>query len=92
MLVLLTMQVGPVDWEKFRSALDWASGQNMPGLLSSKTYRAEDDPSTVIMIQEWESHEAFHKVGDEVGPEFVSRAGMEGAEWIDRTWTLAHEG
>ena len=92
MAILLTMQVGPVDWEKFRSALDWAAQQNSPGLISSKTYRAEDDPSTVIMEQEWESHEAFHKVGDEVGPEFVARAGAESLDWQDQVWVLAHEG
>lgn len=92
MSILLTMQVGPVDWEKFQSALEWASSQGMPGLISSRTYRAENDPATVIMIQEWESHDAFHTVGDELGPEFNARAGTEGADWIDRTWVLAHEG
>lgn len=92
MSVLVSMQVGPVDWEKFSAAIRWANGQANPGLLSVRAYRAEDDPSTVFVLEEWESHEAFHRVADQYGDEFNRRAGTEGLEWVDRVWTPASIG
>ena len=89
MSVLITMQVGPVDWEKFRSAVQWADGKRAPGYISRKVYRAEDDPARVLLIEEWESHEAFHKSSDEMGDEFNRRAGTEGLEWVDHSWVSA---
>ena len=86
MSVLLTMQVGPVDWDKFKAAAEWGYGHNPSGLISSKVYRAEDDPSTVLVVEEWDSHDAWHRFADEVGEEFNSRAGTEGANWQDTIW------
>ena len=86
MSVLITMQVGPVDWAKFRAAIDWADSKHVPGHISTQVYRAENDPATVLVLEEWESHEAFHKAADELGEEFNRRAGTEGLEWEDRSW------
>ena len=58
MSVLLTMQVGPVDWEKFRAATEWGYNQKTQGLISGKIFRAEGDQSTVLVLEEWEPHDA----------------------------------
>jgi len=89
MSVLISMQVGPVDWEKFRAAVEWANAQSATGHISRRVLRAEDDPRTVLVIEEWESHEAFHKGADALGDEFNKRAGTEGLEWQDRSWVPA---
>jgi len=89
MSVLISMQVGPVDWAKFKAAVDWANAQPVAGHISTKVYRAEDDPSTVLVLEEWESHDAFHKMADALGDEFNRRAGTEGLDWVDRSWSPA---
>ena len=92
MSVLITMQTGPVDWNKFKAAIEWARAKQASGHISTRVYRAEGDPSTVLILDEWESHEAFHKYADEVGEEFNKRAGTEGVEWQDSSWVLADTG
>ena len=89
MSVLVTMQVGPVDWDKFRSASEWLETQGAPGLHSRRVYRSESDPSTVFVTAEWESHDRFHDFSDRVGDEFNKRAGTEGANWETGAWTLS---
>ena len=86
MSVLLTMQVGPVDWVKFRSATEWVNGQDAPGLRSSTVYRLENDPHTVLVVEEWDSHDAWHEYADRVGEEFNSRSGAAGLDWQDQVW------
>ena len=86
MSVLLTMQVGPVDWDKFKPAIEWAYSQKPSGLEHGKIYRAESDQDTVLVMEMWESHDAWHKFAEEVGAEFNSRAGTEGANWQDTIW------
>ena len=89
MSVLLTMQVGPVDWDKFKTASEWGYGQKPEGLISGKVYRAEGDQSRALVVEEWESHDAWHEFADRVGDEFNSRAGTEGADWQDTIWVLS---
>ncbi len=89
MSVLISMQVGPVDWDKFRAAAQWSNTVPAPGLLSVRVYRAEDDPKTALILQEWESHQAFHQMADTYGEEFNRRAGTEGLDWTDRVWAPA---
>lgn len=89
MSVLITMEVGPVDWQKFKSAIDWAAGRSPKGHIGTKVYRSEDDPSKVLIVDEWESHDDFHRDSDEIGEEFNRRAGTEGLEWRDLSWTPA---
>ena len=89
MSMLLTMQVGPVDWDKFRSATEWLSKQDAPGLRSSAVYRAENDPATVLVVEEWDSHDAWHSFAERVGEEFNERSGASGLEWRDRVWAAS---
>jgi hypothetical protein len=86
MAVVITMEVGPVDWAKFESALQWMAGQPTPGLRSAKALRREDDPSMVLMLQEWDSHDAFHASSEQVGDEFNRRAGTDGMDWRTGVW------
>ena len=89
MSVLLTMQVGPVDWGKFKAATEWGYSQKPQGLISGKIYRAEGDQSRVLVIEEWESHDAWHHYADDVGEEFQDRAGTASLEWQDTIWVLS---
>ena len=86
MALLVLMQVGPVDRDRFRSAAEWMDAQDAPGRVSSRIYAAEGDPKTVLVAQEWESHDAFHSVSERLGPEFNARAGTEGLDWKTMTW------
>ena len=90
MAILLTMQVGPVDWQKFKGAMDWSKGAaTATGRAYSRVYRAESDASTVLIVEEWDSHESMHSYQEVVGEKFNKRAGTEGAEWQDSVWELA---
>jgi len=88
MAVLVTMEVGPVDWSKFQAAMDWMNSQPENGLRSNRIYRSEDDPGTVLVVQEWDSHDAFHEASDRFGDEFNRRAGTDGLDWRTGVWTL----
>lgn len=89
MSVLVTMQVGPVDWERFTAALAWLYTHKPPEWLSHRVYRAERDASLVLVIDEWTSHEAFEAFAERVGPEFNERAGTSGLPWQDEVWVVA---
>ncbi len=89
MAVLVTMQVEPVNWEKFKTAYEWAYHQKPKGFISSKIYRSESNPKKVLVVEEWESHDAFHKVADKIGDEFNKRAGTAGLEWQDEVWAAS---
>ena len=89
MAIIVTMQVGPVDWNKFKAALDWGKATPANGRSYSRVYRAESDPSTVLIVEEWDSHDSMHRYQEQLGEEFNRRAGTEGLEWQDRTWELA---
>ena len=90
MAILLTMQVGPVDWQKFEAAMDWSRGAaTAKGRAYSRVYRAESDSSTVLIVEEWDSHDSMHSYQEQIGEEFNRRAGTEDAEWKDDVWELA---
>jgi heme-degrading monooxygenase HmoA len=89
MAILVTMQVGPVDWNKFKSAIDWGKGVPAAGRKFSHVYRAQNDGSKVLIVEEWDSHDSMHKYQDQAGEEFNRRAGTEGMEWQDQVWELA---
>jgi quinol monooxygenase YgiN len=89
MAVLVTMQVGPVDWARFRAALEWLYQQKPPEWLTHQVYRAERDPSQVLVLDEWQSHEAFHAFAQQVGAEFNQRAGTTGLAWQEQVWLAA---
>ncbi|HXH20860.1 MAG TPA: hypothetical protein VNN10_02445 [Dehalococcoidia bacterium] len=89
MPVLVTMEVGPVDWVKFQSALQWMESQPAPGLRANRVYRMESDAATLLLVQEWDSHDAFHASSEKLGDEFNRRAGTEGLDWRTGVWTAA---
>lgn len=89
MAVLVTMRVGPVDWDRFRSAIEWANSKPQAGLRSAKVYRGEGDPKTVFVVQTWDSHDAFHTSSDQLGDEFNNRAGTEGLDWETGIWVTS---
>ena len=91
MAILVTMEVGPVDWSKFKAALDWSKAFPADGRLSSEVYRAESDPAKVLVVERWGSHDELHRYQDRVGEEFNRRAGTEGLEWKDAVWALAEQ-
>jgi quinol monooxygenase YgiN len=87
MSVLVQMTVRPRDYGTFADAVAWMNGQGMPkGLHSSRVYRDEGDPGVVSVLQEWDSHDAFHESSEEIGDEFNRRAGTEGLEWETHIW------
>ena len=89
MAVIVTMQVGPVDWSRFQAALDWGRDTPAPGRKSSNIYRSQGDPSQVLIVEEWDSHDAMHRYQDQVGDEFNRRAGTEGMNWQSGVWEQA---
>jgi hypothetical protein len=89
MAILVTMQVGPVDWAKFKAASDRFRNDSPGGLHSSRTYCRQEDPSQVLVVEEWDSHDAMHAYQDKVGDEFNRLAGTEGMHWDVSLWELA---
>mgnify|MGYP002816753585 FL=1 len=57
-------------------------------LISSKVYRSEGDPSDVLFVSEWRSHEDMHKFGEEHGDKFNEIAGVNPDDWEDVAWKL----
>jgi quinol monooxygenase YgiN len=88
MAVLVTMQVGPVDWGKFGDAIAWAETLESPGMRWRKVHRSESDPKNVLILEEWDSHDAFHALSEKYGDEFNKRAGTEGLDWVSGVWTI----
>jgi heme-degrading monooxygenase HmoA len=88
MSILLTMEVGPVDWSKFQEAMNWMNAQPEEGLRSTSVHRSESDPSMVLVVQEWDSHDAFHGASERYGDEFNRRAGTESLDWRTGVWTV----
>jgi hypothetical protein len=41
-----------------------------------------------LVVQEWDSHDAFHKSSDKYGDEFNQRAGTQGLDWRTGVWTV----
>jgi quinol monooxygenase YgiN len=86
MAVLVTMEVGPVEWDKFRLALEWGKTIAAPGRRSIRVYRGESDPTRVLVVEEWDSHDSMHRYQARVGADFNKRAGTEGMEWQSGVW------
>ena len=81
MSVIVTMEVEPIDWAKFQAALRWLEGQPAEGLRSSKGCHGESLPRRGIIIQEWDSHDAFHAASERNGDAFNQMAGTKGLDW-----------
>jgi quinol monooxygenase YgiN len=87
MSVVVAMRVKVPDWDAFKGAIEWYTSKGKPaGLHWSKTYHQEGDPNHILLLEEWDDHDSFHKSSDEVGDEFVKRAKAEGLEWETFVW------
>ena len=86
MAIMVTMQVGAVDWVKFQAAMEWANSIGAPGRHWGHVYRGEQSPDTAFVVEEWDSHEVMHAYQEKVGEEFNRRAGTEDKEWTTGTW------
>ena len=91
MAIVVTMEVGPVDWTKFKAAIDWSKAFPAAGRASGAVYRAESDPNTVLLVEEWESHDKMHAYQNQIGEEFNERAGTGSLEWKDTVWQIAEQ-
>lgn len=89
MAILVTMQVGPVDRDKFLAADKWSESKGpFKGMLSHKVYFGEGDPKTALIVDEWESHDHFHAATEDLGDEYNKRAGTEGLDWTTGVWAI----
>ncbi len=89
MAVLVTMEVGPVDWPKFKAAIDWLRSMPAPGRRSSELYRGEADAGRMLIVEQWDSHAAMHAYQEQVGEEFNRRAATGELDWQTGVWELA---
>lgn len=84
---LVWMTVQPRDWAAFRDTVGWVLSLDKPaGIHSAHTYRNEKDPSLVLDLEEWDSHDVWMQTADQVGEEFNERAKTEGLEWETFIW------
>lgn len=87
MTVLTTLRGKVSDWDAMKGALDWYAGQSKPaGLHWSRSYRREGDEDYILLIEEWDDHDSFHKSTDQLGDEFTKRAKQDWEGWITEVW------
>ena len=91
--ILFTMRIKTDNWENMKRANDQVFGELLEkamesGLVSSKVYRSEADPSEVLFVSEWRSHEDMHRFGEEHGETFNEIAGVNPDDWDDVAWKL----
>jgi len=88
MTVLVTMRGNVSDWGSMKGAIDWYAGLPRPkGLHWSRTYRREGDENYVLLLEEWDDHDAFHASSDAIGDEFVERSKVDFSDWVTEVWT-----
>jgi quinol monooxygenase YgiN len=89
MTVLVTMRGKVSDWGSFKGALDWYAGLPRPaGLHWSRTYRREGDEDYIVMMEEWDDHDSYHKSTDTLGEEFTERTKQKSWDgWETEVWT-----
>jgi len=90
MTVLVTLRGRVSDWNAMKGAIEWYAGQPKPaGLYWSRTYRREGDTDYVLLIEEWDDHDSFHKSSDALGDEFTERAKQDWTGWETEVWAPA---
>jgi len=88
MTVVVSLRGNASDWPALRGALDWYAGLSKPaGLHWSRAYRREGDDDYVLMLEEWDDHDSFHKSTDALGEEFTERAKQDWDGWVTEVWT-----
>ncbi|MFY9586180.1 MAG: hypothetical protein WAT66_01855 [Actinomycetota bacterium] len=87
MTVLVTLRGNVSDWSAMKGAIDWYASQSRPaGLHWSRTYRKEGDDKYILLIEEWDDHDSFHKSTDAMGDEFTERAKQDWDGWVTEVW------
>lgn len=87
MTVLVQMIVKVPDYEKFKAAYEWMMSRAKPaGSYSYRLMRQVGDENNLTLLQEWDSHDRWMEVADEIGEEFNRRAGTEGLDWQTYIW------
>ena len=93
MSATVVIRVKVPDWNRFIGAWrDAVEANPAPRRLSSRVLQRETDPNEVLIVEEWESHDAWHEFGEEVGPEFTQKSGTAGVEMDDTVWKEAWTG
>ena len=92
--ILYTMRIKTAKWEALKAANDNVLGAMIDdaktaGMISNRVYRNETDPSDVLFVTEWASHDAMHKFGEEHGERFNKIAGAKPEDWEDNSWKLS---
>ena len=88
MTVLVSLRGRVSDWRSFKGAMEWYAGLDRPaGLHWSRAYRREGDEDYVLMLEEWDDHDSYHKSTDALGEEFTERAKQDWEGWETEVWT-----
>ena len=88
MTVLVTLRGNVSDWNAMKDAYTWYAGLPKPaGLHWSRAYRREGEENYVLMLEEWDDHDSFHKSTDSLGEEFTERAKQNWDGWVTEVWT-----
>jgi hypothetical protein len=56
------------------------------GARNPQVFEDENEPGTVAMMSEWDSHDVAHAAMEELGPGFTEAAGDH--EWVTHMWRL----
>lgn len=92
MSFLLQASVTISDFERLRDGLKWLSSEvgHPEGLVSLRIFRAQDDPTRVTMLEEWDSPEAFERSFEtysvEQRAEFLDRLGLSSDDFDRAFW------
>jgi heme-degrading monooxygenase HmoA len=87
MTVLVQMRVKVPDVERFiATSKRFNPLMEEMGAKNQALYQAENDPSEVTSMSEWDSHDQMHAASEKYGDQFNDEAGTVGIEWETRIW------
>jgi heme-degrading monooxygenase HmoA len=87
MSVLVQMRVKVPDVERFiATSKRFNPLMEEMGAKNQAVYQAENDPSEVTSMSEWDSHDHMHAASEKYGDQFNDEAGTVGIEWETRIW------
>jgi heme-degrading monooxygenase HmoA len=85
MSVLVQMRVKVPDVERFiATSKRFNPLMEEMGAKNQALYQAENDPSEVTSMSEWDSHDQMHASSEKYGDQFNDEAGTVGIEWETR--------
>jgi hypothetical protein len=87
MSVLVQMRVKVPDVDRFiETSKRFEPLMAEMGATNQALYQAENDPSEVTSMSEWDSHDQMHAASEKYGDQFNDEAGTVGLEWETRIW------